>query len=803
VGKSDLTVTTRTPTFDIDETVTTTNNTTTRFIPDPPPPSGGGGGDGGGGDGGGGGGSCFVKGTLVTMADGSEKKIEDVLIGEELLGQDGAINKVLEYDHPMLDGRNLVGLNGMGQFMTPEHPVFTREGWKAQNMQDTIDTYPHMADLMVGNLAVGDEILRVDGTWMAIESIEVYEGEEEQQVFNFILDGNNTYFANGLLVHNRDPLAQTFFVKQGMARGATTVFLSEIDIFFKGRGDQEDGDTMADVTSNGVTIEVREVINGYPSSATIPFGRKHLDPSEVLVSQNGSVATTVEFDNPLRLNIEKEYAFVVFPDANDPNYLVFTSKVGETDLNTGVSVTQDWGDGVLFTSTNNRAWQSYQDEDVKFTARRLEFSTNTGSIDFVPKKHEFFTVSNNVRDFINDEWVYALKADTEEYVAGWNAYSIANPIADLGPQDVLQVGATLDAQTVTIPETTTDIYEGSYVLITQGTKRHISRVLNITTNATSTVLILQTPPAANLDPDSTATATIQLIVAGKVSYYNDRRPEILHLKESSVSADWRFAANDNLIGFDSAATATIQSVDDIPVSYFQPQIYQSNSSKTSTEYKFKNNDGSGTYRSIPSNDATYLTNGIRYVASESNIKDSTNDIDSQPFVVRVAMTNNDFRATSPIVDFDLSRLNAYQYQLTDVADTTSAYVSKKVILQEDIDAVGLKVLLAAYRPPGTMVEVFGRFTYPANAENNSDWIKLNVTSKGETLYSNASNIRDYREFEYDLDEATYSDEFSSFQIKIVMRHATTEELAAQGLSNITPDIHLFAHVFDYRAIALT
>ena len=59
--------------------------------------------------------------------------------------------------------------------------------------------------------------------------------------------------------------------------------------------------------------------------------------------------------------------------------------------------------------------------------------------------------------------------------------------------------------------------------------------------------------------------------------------------------------------------------------------------------------------------------------------------------------------------------------------------------------------------------------------------------------------------EYNLDETTYTTEYSSFQVRIVMRHATSAELTTQGLT-ISPselDIHMFAHVFDYRAIALT
>ena len=52
-----------------------------------------------------------------------------------------------------------------------------------------------------------------------------------------------------------DPLGQTFFIKSGMGRGSNSVFISKVDLFFKRKSD-----------INGVTITLREVINGYPSN---------------------------------------------------------------------------------------------------------------------------------------------------------------------------------------------------------------------------------------------------------------------------------------------------------------------------------------------------------------------------------------------------------------------------------------------------------------------------------------------------------------------------------------------------------
>ena len=154
--------------------------------------------------------SCFIAGTLVAMSDGTEKKIEDINVGEILLGQDGSHNEVLQPDHAGLGGRQMVGINNSGPWMTPEHPLWTRDGWKAYRMADTIRDYPDMKDIMVGDVKIGDELLGVDGKWTEIKHIEVFDNEPEQTVYNFHVSGNNTYYADGFLAHNRAPLQQKY-----------------------------------------------------------------------------------------------------------------------------------------------------------------------------------------------------------------------------------------------------------------------------------------------------------------------------------------------------------------------------------------------------------------------------------------------------------------------------------------------------------------------------------------------------------------------------------------------------------------
>ena len=98
---------------------------------------------GGGSSGGGGGGSCFIAGTLVTMADGSKRPIEKVLLGEKVKGLDGTINTVMEYNRPPLaysalgEVRKLYSINGGIAFFTDEHPFYTTTGWKSLNPKAT------------------------------------------------------------------------------------------------------------------------------------------------------------------------------------------------------------------------------------------------------------------------------------------------------------------------------------------------------------------------------------------------------------------------------------------------------------------------------------------------------------------------------------------------------------------------------------------------------------------------------------------------------------------------------------------
>src|SRR5262249_45567884 len=74
---------------------------------------------------------CFIAGTRVTMADGTEKPVEQIRVGDQVLGREGEVNHVVDVERPLLGSRKLYSLNGSQPFVTAGHPFMNSEGWKA------------------------------------------------------------------------------------------------------------------------------------------------------------------------------------------------------------------------------------------------------------------------------------------------------------------------------------------------------------------------------------------------------------------------------------------------------------------------------------------------------------------------------------------------------------------------------------------------------------------------------------------------------------------------------------------------
>ena len=142
------------------------------------------GGNGDGAGGGGGGGDCFTADTLVTMADGSQKRIDEIIIGDVVENFDGTSYNTVTYIERVINDKLLYSpTDSLEPFATINHPlgVIGKE-LKCVNSTITNNLYPW---------------LNIDNHHEYINTIP----HNNEYVYNLWLDGDNTYKVNGMWTH--------------------------------------------------------------------------------------------------------------------------------------------------------------------------------------------------------------------------------------------------------------------------------------------------------------------------------------------------------------------------------------------------------------------------------------------------------------------------------------------------------------------------------------------------------------------------------------------------------------------------
>ena len=174
-----------------------------------------------------------------------------------------------------------------------------------------------------------------------------------------------------------DPLAQTFLVEN---KGGA--FLTAVDIFFASKD--------SDIP---VTLEIREVVNGYPGKRVLPFSRVTLNPEQINLSTTTvdldgvatpkyDTPTQFRFVSPVYVQDAGEYCIVLQSDSN--KYKCWISQVGDVVPGTSRTISEQPYAGSLFKSQNASTWTTDQTQDLKFTIHRAKFDTSAvGTVQFV------------------------------------------------------------------------------------------------------------------------------------------------------------------------------------------------------------------------------------------------------------------------------------------------------------------------------------------------------------------------------------------------------------------------------------
>ena len=180
--------------------------------------------------------------------------------------------------------------------------------------------------------------------------------------FNAAVIANKDTFdtRTSFLACTTDPLAQTFFVPQGIYPNG--VFLTGISLYFESVDE-----------SLPVFAQIRPTINGYPhSTKVIPLSTVWKNPYEVNTSNDASVETFFRFNDPVYLQAG-EYAIVV--GANSSKTKAYYATVGQKQIGSTNTIAQQPNVGSLFVSQNGSTWTADQSSDLSFKLYYAQFKT--------------------------------------------------------------------------------------------------------------------------------------------------------------------------------------------------------------------------------------------------------------------------------------------------------------------------------------------------------------------------------------------------------------------------------------------
>jgi hypothetical protein len=161
---------------------------------------------------------CFLAGSLVTLEDGSEVPIEDVKVGDMVIGAFGEINPVLALHRPLLGAGKLVSINEE-HITSAHHPhiASNKSFYSADPARVYSSTYGREHEVfnakgevevrMLYGLAAGRVQQLTKGVLLKtiegereVQSVEELHYPSDTQLYNLVVGGSHTYHVQGYAV---------------------------------------------------------------------------------------------------------------------------------------------------------------------------------------------------------------------------------------------------------------------------------------------------------------------------------------------------------------------------------------------------------------------------------------------------------------------------------------------------------------------------------------------------------------------------------------------------------------------------
>ena len=608
-----------------------------------------------------------------------------------------------------------------------------------------------------------------------------------------------------------DPLAQTFFIDPDPdpdgTEESTGRFLTSIDLYFSHKD-----------KALSAWVEIRptgmEGGNGSaPGMRVMPFGRVVLEPDDILISDDASVATNVKFPSPIFLKVGFEYCVVI--GSSTPEIKMWIARMGETEVGGSRTVSEQPHMGVLFKGHNNRTWAPSLTEDMKLIIYVAKF--DTGSVGKITLNNDTLptrTLISQPLTFTHGDTALLVDHLNHNMNDVDNNVTIAGVVSEA--ETTLSAAMTADATSLTLTsgsdfdDTTGKFaYDSSsqwwikiddevmkYTTISTNAVSTVTRALDSTTAASHAsgakvelYMIHKVPfteinkthnALANINMDSyTVLLTSSPTITGDTTTATNGGSAVTATENAAYDTGYPIISTLNFPGTDVSSTIR-------PMTATSPSGVQ-NSFVTTAETDAINIDLDGSYDF----DTPYL------VASEINETLENAGSKSLIFDLSLSSLNSD---VSPVVDLGRStfvaisnRLNSidssadvYPTSIYDSStdplgdDNAAIYLTKKVTLENP--ATAIKVFFAGHRHYSSDIEVYYKILRSDDASEFDDlsYVAFNSDGSPDNAVKASTTKGNFTEYLYtagvtDDGVGTPLDEFISFQIKIVMKGTNTAE----------------------------
>lgn len=696
---------------------------------------------------------CFDPEAKVLMADKTWKAIKDIVVGDEVIGEHGVINKVTKNKTIGVGKRTMYRFKGANFWTTDDHLFLTKTGYKTWNPQ-TILTDPGTDN---DKVLVGENREKSLGTGDYLKTYEIINGElvdsfvayddvvPETGDFdpNFIvhdlsLDGNYTYIVEGYLVHN---CCIAYSVLVQVPADEEAIFCTGFDIFVARKS-----------ATRKMWFEVREMDNGgRVTNSQVPGSVVYVENVDIPVSANGKTnPVVVKFDAPICLLNNKEYAFVVHTFSPsymsvDPDTYVWISRIGEIDKNTGMPVTDRTRTGTYFQTNNNKQWEAIQDVDLTIKIYRAKFTPGSAIAVLGNNPIEKFYLKNVSSSFMNLVGDHFSTGDTMTLTSANGTFSVGNKLKG---RNSGAVGTILS-----IPATNQIRVSNTYFLKTE--------------------VVDQFDTTGNTYLKISGTVSAVANNTGVMTYYDESSQNVYM---EMINSTGGFEVGDQIVDLTNGSkySAEIESIENYPYSAISFEPKTLDFLKTDLRYEMatiaNNTTTLGQWTPINASE-TYYWPDEKVIYSRSDELNSLNGAPSQQ--VRVLM-NTLSEYVTPVLDLDATHTIVIDNIVN--SDTTgedgvsggnaiNKYISQTVTLADGQDAEDIKIYLTAYRPTGSNVKVYVKVKHADDGDSieSKRWIELVKEDNGDNMYSSIVNRLDFREFSYTFPNSYKTGGIGEFQ----------------------------------------